>query len=66
MTIKSGESNIDSNVILCIYGDKDATKNLPLRTTKNGTKAIFNTNSELEFNLKDINIGNVNEFLTYF
>ncbi len=48
--IDTGESNIDSNIILCIYGDEDTTKSLALRTTKN---------SRLEFDLKAIDVGKV-------
>ncbi|CAF1064509.1 unnamed protein product [Rotaria sordida] len=57
--IETGDSKIDANVILCIYGDKDTTKNLALRTTKDGTSAKFNKDSRLEFDLKDIDVGKI-------
>ncbi|CAF2520074.1 unnamed protein product [Rotaria sp. Silwood2] len=57
--IETGDSQIDANVILCIYGDKDTTKNLPLRTIKDGTQAKFDRDSRLEFNLKAIDVGKI-------
>jgi hypothetical protein len=44
-------------VILCIYGDKDTTKNLALKQEK------FDKNSHLEFDLKTIDIGKVKVLL---
>jgi len=61
--IETGESGIDANVILCIYGDRDTTKNFALRITKDGTQAQFDKHSRLEFDLKGIDVGNVNYFL---
>ena len=59
VVIETGESNIDANVILCIYGNSGTTKILPLRTTKNGTQAKFEENSYSEFHLKAIDVGKV-------
>ncbi len=61
--IDTGESGINANVMLCIYGDKDISKNIPLRLTKNDIEAKFDQNSRLEFHLKEIDIGKVNYFL---
>ncbi|CAF4501710.1 unnamed protein product [Rotaria socialis] len=57
--IQTGKSNITSNVILCIYGDKKTTKLFPLRTIKNGTNAKFDKDNYFEFDLKDINVGKI-------
>jgi hypothetical protein len=57
--INTGESGIDANVILCIYGDKDTTNNVALRITKDGTQAKFTKDSHLEFDLKAIDVGKV-------
>jgi hypothetical protein len=54
--INTGESGIDANVILCIYGDKNTTKNLALRKTK------FDKDSHLEFDLKAVDVGKVSLF----
>ncbi|CAF3856631.1 unnamed protein product [Rotaria magnacalcarata] len=59
VSIKTGKSNITSNVILCIYGDKKTTKLFPLRTIKNGTKVKFDKDDYFEFDLKDINVGRI-------
>jgi len=60
--IATGESGIDANVILCIFGDEDTTNHLALTTTKDGSPAKFDKDSILEFDLKAINVGKVNSF----
>ncbi len=57
--IETGETGIDSNVMLCIYGDQDTTKHFALRTIKDGAQAKFNQQSRLEFVLKGIDVGKV-------
>ncbi|CAF3803025.1 unnamed protein product [Rotaria sordida] len=57
--IETGESGIDANVILCIFGDENTTTNLALRTTKDGSDAKFDANSILEFDLKAIDVGKI-------
>ncbi|CAF0819854.1 unnamed protein product [Rotaria sp. Silwood1] len=59
VTVEMGDSQLDANVILCIYGDKDVTKNLPLRTIKDGTRVKFDKDSRLEFHLKDVDVGKI-------
>ncbi len=60
--IQTGESGITANVMLCIYGDKDISKMIALRQTKNDLEAKFDQNSRLEFDLKEIDVGKVNDF----
>ncbi|CAF2065081.1 unnamed protein product [Rotaria magnacalcarata] len=57
--IETGESNINANVILCIYGDENTTTNLPLRTTKDGSDAKFDQDSILEFDLRATDVGKI-------
>ncbi|CAF0753759.1 unnamed protein product [Rotaria sp. Silwood1] len=57
--VETGESGIDANVILCIYGDENTTTNLALRTTKDGSDAKFDPDSILEFDLKAIDVGKI-------
>jgi hypothetical protein len=58
--VETGESGIDANVILCIFGDQDTTTNLALRTTKDGLDAKFDKDSTLEFALQAVDVGKVN------
>ncbi len=58
--VETGESGIDANVILCIFGDEDTTTNLPLRTTKDGLDAKFDKDNILEFDLQAVDVGKVN------
>ena len=60
--VETGESGIDANVILCIFGDEDTTTNLALRTTKDGSSAKFDKDSTLEFDLKAVDVGKVNYY----
>ncbi|CAF1216392.1 unnamed protein product [Adineta steineri] len=57
--IDTGESGINSNVILCIYGNENITKNFALKTIKDGTQAKFIKDSHLEFDLKAIDVGKI-------
>ncbi|CAF3864693.1 unnamed protein product [Adineta steineri] len=57
--IDTGESGINSNVILCIYGNENITKNFALKTTKDGTQAKFIKDSHLEFDLKGVDVGKI-------
>ncbi|CAF1409527.1 unnamed protein product [Adineta ricciae] len=57
--IVTGESGIDANVILCIFGEKDTTANLPLRTTKDGSPAKFHQDSTLEFDIRTEDVGKI-------
>ena len=57
--VKTGESGITANAILCIYGVNDRTKPLALRTTVNEEQAQFDKDSRLEFHLKAIDVGKV-------
>jgi hypothetical protein len=57
--VETGESGIDANVILCIFGDEETTTNLPLKTTKDGSDAKFEKDSTLEFDLQAVDVGKV-------
>lgn len=57
--VETGQSGIDANVILCIFGDEETTTNLPLKTTKDGTDAKFEIHSSLEFDLQAVDVGKV-------
>ena len=57
--VVTGESGIDANAVLCIFGEKDTTANLPLRTTKDGSPAKFHQDSTLEFDIKAEDVGKV-------
>ncbi|UJR35879.1 hypothetical protein I4U23_028622 [Adineta vaga] len=57
--IVTGESGISANVILCIFGDKDTTTNLPLKTTKDGSIARFEKDSTLEFDINAVDVGKI-------
>ncbi|CAF2907936.1 unnamed protein product [Rotaria sp. Silwood2] len=57
--VETGESGIDANVILCIYGDENTTTSLALGTTKDGSDAKFDPDSILEFDLKAIDVGKI-------
>ncbi len=57
--IETGQSGIDANVILCIFGEEETTTNLPLTTTKDGSEAKFEKNSNLEFDLQTADVGKV-------
>ncbi|UJR10158.1 hypothetical protein I4U23_014374 [Adineta vaga] len=59
ITIITGDSGIDSNVMLCIYGKDDLTKNFALTKTMDHSQAKFDKNSQLEFELKGINVGKI-------
>lgn len=59
VVVTTGESGVNANVILCIFGQKGSTAKLPLRTTKDGSAAKFDENSVLEFNLKATDVGEV-------
>ena len=60
--IETGQSGIDANVILCIFGEEETTTNLPLTTTKDGSEAKFEKNSNLEFDLETVDVGKVRRF----
>lgn len=55
----TGQSEIHSNVILCIFGDEETTANLPLKTTKDGSQAMFEKESSLEFDVQAADVGKV-------
>ena len=57
--IETGQSGIDANVVLCIFGEEETTTNLPLTTTKDGSDAKFEKNSNLEFDLQAVDVGKV-------
>jgi hypothetical protein len=59
VTVKTGQSGVDANVILCIFGDEETTTNLPLRQTSDGVDVKFTTDSTAEFNLKAVDVGKV-------
>ncbi|CAF0906528.1 unnamed protein product [Adineta steineri] len=60
VTVVTGESGIDANVILCIYGDDETTTtNLALKTTKDGSDAKFDRESTVEFDLKAVDVGKI-------
>lgn len=50
------ESTVDSNVILCIYGENESTKSLALRRTKDGLPS--------QFDIKTIDVGKVSDVQT--
>ncbi|CAF0923501.1 unnamed protein product [Adineta ricciae] len=58
-TIITGESGIGSNVILCIYGETNVTKNFALTQTMDDSKARFDQNSQLQFDLKATDVGKI-------
>ncbi len=58
--VETGESSIEANVILCIFGHEETTTNLALKTTKNGSDAKFDKDSILEFDLQAVDVGKVN------
>ncbi len=61
--VETGQSGIDANVILCIFGDEETTTNLSLRTTKDGLDANFEPDSILEFNLQAVDVGKVKKII---
>jgi len=64
--VETGQSGIDSNVILCIFGDQDTTANLPLKTTKDGSDARFEKDTSLEFQVQAVDVGKVRRILIRF
>jgi len=64
--VETGQSGIDSNVILCIFGDQDTTANLPLKTTKDGFDARFEKDTSLEFQVQAVDVGKVRRILIRF
>ena len=59
MTLKTGHSDFDANVILCIFGDGETTPNLPLRQTSDGADVKFTGDSTAEFHVKAVDVGKV-------
>ena len=63
IVVETGQSGIDSNVILCIYGEETATANLALRTIPGSSEGKFARNSRLKFDLKTTDVGKVGDSL---
>ena len=57
--VETGQSGIDANVILCIFGDEETTPNLALRKTKDGVDATFQAETIEEFQLDAVDVGKV-------
>jgi hypothetical protein len=54
--IETGQTGINANVQLCIYGDKLTTNQVALRTD---SKRQFLADSRLEFDVRDVDVGQV-------
>ena len=59
ITVKTGLSGVDANVVLCIFGDENTTPNLPLRKVNSGAEAKFDAQSTLEFDVKTADVGKI-------